>query len=128
MSDFDGWKYHADCDATILAYVRTERSGADTCDCAGCRNFRVARADCFPPEFLALLDQLGIDPRKDAEVYHKARLASGRHDYGDGITSLVRSAKSATLHVLSSSRLLACGCVQSQRHGYQAWKVRKLCS
>jgi hypothetical protein len=28
-----------------------------------------------------LLDQLGVDPRKDGEVYHNARLAPGRHDY-----------------------------------------------
>jgi hypothetical protein len=82
MSDLDEWKYHADRDATILAYGRTERGGADTCDCAGCRNFRAARADCFPAEFIALFGQLGIDPRKDAEVYHNARIAPGRHDYG----------------------------------------------
>jgi len=75
-------KYTADRAATILAYGRTERGGADTCDCAGCRNFRVARAEAFPTEFLALLDKLGVDPRKDAEVYHNARLAPGRHDYG----------------------------------------------
>jgi hypothetical protein len=29
-----------------------------------------------------LLGQLGIDPNKDAEVYHNARIAPGRHDYG----------------------------------------------
>jgi hypothetical protein len=82
MSDFDEWKYRADRDATILAYARTERGGADTCNCAGCRNFRTARADYFPPEFITLLDQLGIDPRKDAEVHHNARIAPRRHDYG----------------------------------------------
>src|SRR5262245_30546210 len=70
MSGFGQWKYTADREATILAYGRTERGRADTCDCAGCRNFRVARAACFPARFLALLDELGIDPRKDAEVYH----------------------------------------------------------
>jgi hypothetical protein len=42
----------------------------------------VARARAFPAEFLSLLDQLGIDPCKDAEVYRNARLAPGRHDYG----------------------------------------------
>ena len=82
MSRFDAWKYRADRDATVVAYGQTECGGADTCDCAGCRNFRVARADCFPPEFIALLGELGIDPRKDAEVYHNARIAPGRHDYG----------------------------------------------
>ena len=82
MSSFGEWKYTADRDATIIAYGRAERGGADTCDCANCRNFRVARARVFPNEFLTLLDRLGIDPVKDAEVYHNARLAPGRHDYG----------------------------------------------
>jgi hypothetical protein len=82
MSSFGQWKYSADRDATILAYGRTDCGGADTCDCAGCRYFRVARADVFRAEFLALLDKLGVDPRKDAEVFHYARLAPGRHDYG----------------------------------------------
>lgn len=40
------------------------------------------RGEVFPARFLALLDKLGIDPGKDAEVYHNARLAPGRHDYG----------------------------------------------
>jgi hypothetical protein len=82
MASFGEWKYRADRDATILAYSQTERGGVDTCDCAGCRNFRVARSDCFPPEFIELLGQLGIDPRKDAEVYHNARIGPGRHYYG----------------------------------------------
>ena len=82
MPNFGPWKYTADRDSTILAYRRTACGGADTCNCAGCRNFRLARAASLPTEFLALLDTLGIDSRKDAEVYHNARLAPGRHDYG----------------------------------------------
>ena len=82
MANFGDWKYSPDREATIRAYDRTERGGADTCACSGCRNFRLARARVFPSEFLALLDNLGIDPRKDAEVYHNGRAASGRHDYG----------------------------------------------
>ena len=82
MSRFGQWKYTADRNATIIAYSRVLRGGADTCDCVHCRNFRVARARVFPEKFLALLDQLGIDPLKDAEVYHNTRLAPGRHDYG----------------------------------------------
>lgn len=82
MSNFGQWEYSADRDATISAYRRAERGGVDTCDCANCRNFRVARANVFPESFLRLLDQLGIDPLKDGEVYHNARLSSGRHDYG----------------------------------------------
>jgi hypothetical protein len=66
----------------MRAYRQAERGGADTCDCIWCRNFRKARATIFPPEFLALLEQLGIDPNKEAEAYHCAQLPPGRHDYG----------------------------------------------
>jgi hypothetical protein len=82
MARFGQWAFSTDRDATRLAYGRVERGGVDTCNCADCRNFRVARARAFPAEFLSLLDQLGIDPCKDAEVYRNARLAPGRHDYG----------------------------------------------
>src|SRR5689334_12462169 len=81
MSSFGESKYTADRDATIIAYARAERGGPDQRGCADCRNFRVARARVFPTTFLTLLDRLGIDPLKDAEVYHNARLAPGRHDY-----------------------------------------------
>jgi hypothetical protein len=82
MASFGQWNYTADRAATILAYGRTERGGADTCNCVHCRNFGVSRAVAFPAEVLALLDKLGVDPRNDAEVYHNARLAPGRHHYG----------------------------------------------
>ncbi len=82
MPSFGQWIYSVDRDATIRAYRQAERGGADTCDCAWCRNFRNARATIFPPEFLALLEELGIDPNKEAEAYHNAQLAPGRHNYG----------------------------------------------
>jgi hypothetical protein len=82
MPSFGHWVYTADRDATIEAYSQIERGGADRCDCAWCRNFRKVRPQVFPSEFLALLGVLGIDPNKDAEVYHIARPAPGRHYYG----------------------------------------------
>ena len=118
ISEFDEWKYRADLDATILAYGRTERGGVDTCDCAGCRNFRAARADCLPPEFIALLGQLGIDPLKDAEVHHNARIAPGRHDYGGWYHFIGTLDEIDPL--LSSDQVLACGYVRLRRQDYQA--------
>lgn len=82
MTLFGEWEYSPDRDATILAYGQAERGGVDTCDCNGCRNFRTARERVFPAAFLTLLDQLGIDPRKDGEVYRAGRLATGCHAYG----------------------------------------------
>ncbi|MBC8037637.1 MAG: hypothetical protein H7X89_10525 [Rhizobiales bacterium] len=36
----------------------------------------------YPAPFLALLDELGIDPRKDGEVFHYNRNSPGQHSYG----------------------------------------------
>jgi hypothetical protein len=54
------------------------------------------RAEVFPAEFLSLLYKICIDPGKDAEVYHNARRAPGRHDYGGWyhfVGTLVQNAK-----------------------------------
>lgn len=57
--------------------------GADTCGCAGCRNFKSARGHAYPPEFLTLLKSLGVDPLKDAEVFHMGwDEATAGHQYG----------------------------------------------
>jgi hypothetical protein len=82
VASFTDWKYSVDRQATVAAYQLAERGGCDTCDCIYCRNFRLARKHVFPPEFLTLLEQLGIDPWKEGEAYHNARLAPGRHHYG----------------------------------------------
>ena len=82
MAEFGQWKYNADRDATIAAYAQEPHGFTKKCGCAVCRNFELARERVFPPEFLALLNKLGIDPHKEAEAYHNGRLASGFHDYG----------------------------------------------
>jgi hypothetical protein len=82
MTLFGEWEYSSDRDATILAYGQAEGGGVDSCDCNGCRNFRVARERVFPATFHTLLGQLGIDLHKDGEVWRAGRLALGRHVYG----------------------------------------------
>jgi hypothetical protein len=67
--------------ATAQAYRTAGNGGADSCSCRACRNFRLVRDSAFPPEFLRLLEELGIDPVKDGEVYHNARIGPARHDY-----------------------------------------------
>lgn len=81
-ANFGQWKYTPERRATVRAYDQAERGGADTCSCATCRNFRLARARVFSAKFLALLEGLGIDPHKDTEVYYIAQRTPGRHDYG----------------------------------------------
>src|SRR5271156_2136828 len=82
MSSVGNWEFTCDRQATLDSYARAAHGGADRCSCNGCRNFIVARERAFPLEFIKFLDSLGIDSRKDGEVYHNARLATGLYDYG----------------------------------------------
>lgn len=82
MATLGDWTYSVDRDATNAAYKAVEHCGCETCECAYCRNFRLARAQVYPDSFLALLNELGIDPLKDGEVYQNYRVSPGCHDYG----------------------------------------------
>ena len=82
MSSLGGKRYTCDRAATENAYSRADIGGVESCSCEGCRNFVLVRDEVFPPSFLALLESLGIDPRKDGETYHIARDRPGRHYYG----------------------------------------------
>ena len=82
MEALGKWKYSNDRDSTILAYSKVESGGSENCQCNGCRNFVAARNNVFNSAFLSLLNTLGIDPLKDAEVYHCARMEPGKHHYG----------------------------------------------
>ena len=82
MAQFGEWHYTFDRTATLDAYRRATAGGSRTCSCVGCRNFVAAGPGVFPPAFLKLLDDIGIDPTKDGEVYHVARHSLGRHIYG----------------------------------------------
>src|SRR4051794_35077076 len=80
-ASFGDWSFTVDRKATECAYAAAKCGGVDTCNCAGCRNFRLARERVFPSEFKALLAGFGIDPRKDGEIYHAGQRAPGNHIY-----------------------------------------------
>lgn len=82
MARFGQWKFTADREATAKAYAAAPMGRSETCDCSGCRNFRMARSQMFPAGFLGLLDDLGIDPQKASEIVHYGRLEDGLHYYG----------------------------------------------
>ena len=58
-----------DREATAAAYSSLSSGGADRCTCIYCRNFAAQRGAIYPPAFRELLDQLGIDPNKEGEVF-----------------------------------------------------------
>jgi hypothetical protein len=82
MPTFGQCTYTCNREATVAAYRSIEHGGSETCRCHGCRNFARVRGRVFPTEFLALLDELGIDARKDAETYQLGQVSPGRHWYG----------------------------------------------
>jgi hypothetical protein len=58
-----------DREQTRKAYSTMKSGGAERCGCSDCRNFAAQRSPVYPKNFRALLDQLGIDPEKEDEVY-----------------------------------------------------------
>ena len=74
-----------DRDATAALYRDTiKTAGADDCSCMSCKNFAAQRKAAYPQHFLELLDRMGVDPRKELEVFDLDRLAadSTRRLYG----------------------------------------------
>lgn len=82
VSNFGKWEFTCNRPATVDAYARAEHGGSESCTCNGCHNFISARTQVYPKEFLSFLNSLGIDSRKDDEVYLLGPAASGRYYYG----------------------------------------------
>lgn len=74
------WLIEADPLATGRCYAQLP-VGMD-CTCCYCRNFDAARGRTFPAEFVALLETLGVDPAKPAELCHWCREPSGWYRTG----------------------------------------------
>ena len=69
------WLIDHDPDATRRCYAQLPVGTG--CTCNQCRNFDAAAGRTFPPAFEALLDALGVDPAKPAELCHWCREPSG---------------------------------------------------
>lgn len=79
---FARWELSCDPESTRKAYAAVSIGGPEECGCQPCLNFAAARDQIYRPEVLALLEKLGVPPNREAEIYHMARLKSGRHLYG----------------------------------------------
>jgi hypothetical protein len=71
-----------DREATAAAYGTIEHGGAETCGCTFCKNFLIQRNLAYPASFRRLLDQLGIDPNKEGEVFEYGPVEDGCYLYG----------------------------------------------
>lgn len=64
-----GWALRVDVETTRERYATSDSRGAAECSCAACCNYLAQRDRVFPPQLSTLLDSLGIDPEKEAEVH-----------------------------------------------------------
>jgi len=76
-----GQTVRCDRDRTAAIYASL-RGWAEGCGCVGCRNLSAQRDVVYPASFRELLDQLGIDPNKEAEAVADGPLQNGLYHYG----------------------------------------------
>ena len=76
------WQIEYDANATRACYAQVAQGSQVTCSCGDCRNFAAALKQAFPSAARLVLDQIGIDYSKAAEVYTTARAESGLRQYG----------------------------------------------
>ncbi len=79
---FGRWHLLCDASATRRAYETVAQGSPEECGCLPCRNFAAVRSLAYPSDALALFDRLGIDFRKEAEIWECGPLDSGLHLYG----------------------------------------------
>lgn len=48
---------------------RWSTGDAEECGCTFCENFAIQRELIYPASFRALLEQLGVDPNKEGEIF-----------------------------------------------------------
>lgn len=78
-----------DPNLTRTAYSAIPGGDAERCGCLYCLNFAAQRSSVYPSEFRSLLEQIGIDPQKEGEVYELAPEGTLRI-YGCAPTSRLR--------------------------------------
>ncbi|MDP9350410.1 MAG: hypothetical protein M3P51_02550 [Chloroflexota bacterium] len=81
--EFGQWVLLYDAEATRRAYSAVTSGAPEECGSADCRNFAAARGSIYTAEVLDILDRLGVDHRKEAEIYYDGPIGGGRHAYGD---------------------------------------------
>src|SRR5262245_48867664 len=76
------WVLRPDVARTKAAHSQLTKSGAAECGCSGCANFDVVRPQLLGGPLGEILQQLGIVPSWEVEVYELGRASSGLHHYG----------------------------------------------
>jgi hypothetical protein len=75
------WLLKHDKHATALAYAQIQSGAAEGCACDYCLNFVAARENIYPLEVQAMLEQLGVDYKKELELFWCNKEETGLHCY-----------------------------------------------
>lgn len=78
---YKNWTFEVDYDRNKVVYENIIVVDDERCACANCRNFSANRENLYPQEIKELLTALGIDYKKEIEVYQIAKLENGLHQY-----------------------------------------------
>ena len=79
---YRGWRLAVDPDSTRQVYRHMRAGGADSCSCMTCLNWVAGRRRFFPREAIRFFEGIGVDYRKEVEVYDLGRMQPGLHFYG----------------------------------------------
>jgi len=78
---FKNWELIVDYEITKATYEKTPFGGSDTCGCNYCKNFADNKDSIYPDEIKRLFNELGIDYKKECEVWHYYHDELGYHCY-----------------------------------------------
>jgi hypothetical protein len=79
---YKNWIFEVDFERTKEIYEKIETGSPEGCVCNECKNFIANREKIYPIEIKNLLNELGIDYKKESEIYHNCKLENGKHFYG----------------------------------------------
>ncbi len=78
--EYNKWEIEYDDYLTQKVY-KSLTSGPEDCVCENCKNFLLAREDFYPEDFKKVLNQLGVDSKKEVEITWFNRIKPGWHLY-----------------------------------------------
>jgi len=78
---FRNWTLIVDEDYTRSTYNSVNNGSPEDCNCVECLNYLQSRDIAFPEQIKHLFDQLGIDYKKESEIWRMCKEKNGYHRY-----------------------------------------------
>lgn len=78
---FRDWTLTVDREATRSACASVINGSAEDCKCDECENYIACKTIAFPDEIKSLLDRLGVDYRKEIDIWRMCKDEDGKHRY-----------------------------------------------